>query len=416
MNKNRATWRPRSFVAALLWMTVFGAPAIADEPDPSFQVTSPKTVERFVPTEHTPVSSIEMRDEATVATGDVTLKQICRWPDADAEAFAAVADLVVLRLGDGKAFGTLSIDQLQSMLRDAGVNPSMVNFSGAATCTVSRSDVKLDEGDALRAWVGTTDVAMAVIGQQAEQVSKSSEPDRPRSESSGPGTDRLSTSTASAPKNTGDLRARLIEDAATRLNLPVDTLQVDFRAEDRKLLGLAAPFEFTIEPQRYGDLGDTSWLVTITANEKSQRVRIVGTVRAWSEQLVLTKPLNLRQTISEADFEVKRVLAEKLSRDPLATKDQAIGQQASRELRIGTVLTGKMLAPVEFARAGQLVTVLMRRGGVEVKSVATALQNGAGGDSIKVKNETTNQVFQVTLTGHQTAVLGASDPVASVAE
>ena len=403
-------WRTSSFVASLLWMTVFSAPAIAGDPDPSFQVTSPKTVERYVPSEHTPVSSIEMRDEATVATGNVTLKQICRWPDADAEAFAAVADLIVLRLGDGKAFGTLSIDQLQSMLRDAGVNPSMVNFSGAATCTVSRSDVKLDEGEALRAWVGTTDVAMAVIGQQA------SEPDRPRSESSGPGTDHLSTSTASASKNTGDLRARLIEDAATRLALSVDTLQVDFRADDRKLLGLAAPFEFTIEPQRYGDLGDTSWLVTITANEKSQRVRIVGTVRAWSEQLVLTKPLNLRQTISEADFEVKRVLAEKLGRDALATKDQAIGQQASRELRVGTVLTGKMLAPVEFARAGQLVTVLMRRGGVEVKSVATALQNGAGGDSIKVKNETTSQVFQVTLTGQQTAVLGASDPVASVAE
>ena len=403
-------WRTSSFVASLLWMTVFSAPAIAGDPDPSFQVTSPKTVERYVPSEHTPVSSIEMRDEATVATGDVTLKQICRWPDADAESFAAVADLIVLRLGDGKAFGTLSIDQLQSMLRDAGVNPSMVNFSGAATCTVSRSDVKLDEGEALRAWVGTTDVAMAVIGQQA------SEPDRPRSESSGPGTDHLSTSTASASKNTGDLRARLIEDAATRLALSVDTLQVDFRADDRKLLGLAAPFEFTIEPQRYGDLGDTSWLVTITANEKSQRVRIVGTVRAWSEQLVLTKPLNLRQTISEADFEVKRVLAEKLGRDALATKDQAIGQQASRELRVGTVLTGKMLAPVEFARAGQLVTVLMRRGGVEVKSVATALQNGAGGDSIKVKNETTSQVFQVTLTGQQTAVLGASDPVASVAE
>ena len=403
-------WRTSSFVASLLWMTVFSAPAIAGDPDPSFQVTSPKTVERYVPSEHTPVSSIEMRDEATVATGNVTLKQICRWPDADAESFAAVADLIVLRLGDGKAFGTLSIDQLQSMLRDAGVNPSMVNFSGAATCTVSRSDVKLDEGEALRAWVGTTDVAMAVIGQQA------SEPDRPRSESSGPGTDHLSTSTASASKNTGDLRARLIEDAATRLALSVDTLQVDFRADDRKLLGLAAPFEFTIEPQRYGDLGDTSWLVTITANEKSQRVRIVGTVRAWSEQLVLTKPLNLRQTISEADFEVKRVLAEKLGRDALATKDQAIGQQASRELRVGTVLTGKMLAPVEFARAGQLVTVLMRRGGVEVKSVATALQNGAGGDSIKVKNETTSQVFQVTLTGQQTAVLGASDPVASVAE
>ena len=379
-----------AFIAAL------GLPACGFAADagtePNYQVTSAKTTEHFVPTTHTPVASIEMRDEAIVTGGDVTLKQVCRWPDADAEAFASVADLVVLRLGDGKAFDTITIDQLQATLGDAGVNPGLVNFSGAATCTVSRGDIKMDEGEALRAWVGATDVALDVVKQDAEP-----EPDRPRPEA----------------MNTGDLRARLIADAAQRLNLPADTLQVDFRPEDRKLLGLSAPFEFAIEPQRYGDLGDTSWLVTITANGKSQRVRITGGVRAWREELVLARPLNLRQTISEADFEVKRVLADKLGRDPLAKKDAAIGQQAARDLRAGTVLTDSMLAPVELARAGQLVTVLMRRGGVEVKSVATALQSGAAGDSIKVKNDLTREVFRVTLTGQQMAVLGASDPVAS---
>ena len=37
------------------------------------------------------------------------------------------------------------IDQVQATLRDAGINPAMVNFAGAATCTASRSDVKPDD-------------------------------------------------------------------------------------------------------------------------------------------------------------------------------------------------------------------------------------------------------------------------------
>src|SRR4051794_13061988 len=102
MTNRESTWRPRCFVAALFSMTAVIVPARGAEPEPNYQVTSSKTVERFVPSEHTPVASIEMRGEASVSNGEVTLKQICRWPDADTEAFAAVADLVVLRLGEGK--------------------------------------------------------------------------------------------------------------------------------------------------------------------------------------------------------------------------------------------------------------------------------------------------------------------------
>lgn len=410
MSRNRNLARRRPYLATLLTVTAFCTAAIAAEPPMQGQIVTSKTVEHYVPDARTRIASIELRGEASVTGGDVTLKQICRWPDADADSFAEVADLVVLHLSD-KAFDTITIDQVQATLRDSGMNPALVNFAGAGTCTVSRSDVKPDEGSALRSWVGTAPKRDAVTADDQMQADLVAAAARKQANAAGKGDGDAALSAAAA--KTGDLRAQLIRDVATRLNLPVESLQVDFKPEDRKMLSLAAPFEFGIEPQRYGDLGDTSWIVSVSSGEKVQRLRISAVARAWTEQLVLSKPLAMRQTVSESDFAVKRTLADKLSHDPLVTKDAAIGQQAARDLKAGTVLTSSLLAPVELVRSGQLVTVLMRRGTVEVKSVAVALQNGSAGQSIKVKNDVTNQVFQVTLTGPQTGTMSSSDPVAS---
>jgi flagella basal body P-ring formation protein FlgA len=410
MNRNRTIARRRSYIATLLTVTAFCSAAVAGEPPMQGQIVTSKTVEHYVPEARARIASIELRGEASITGGDVTLKQVCRWPDADAAAFAEVADLIVLHLAD-KAFDTITIDQIQATLRDSGMNPALVNFAGAGTCTVSRSDVKADEGSALRNWVGTAakrDEPTADDQMQADLVAAAA-----RKQANAAGKGDADPALAAAAAHTGDLRAQLIRDVATRLSLPVESLQVDFKPEDRKMLSLAAPFEFGIEPQRYGDLGDTSWLISISSGEKVQRLRITAVARAWTEQLVLSKPVNLRQTIAESDFEVKRTLADKLSRDPLVSKDSAIGQQAARDLKVGTILTSRLLSPVELVRSGQLVTVLMRRGTVEVKSVAVALQNGSAGQSIKVKNDVTNQVFQVTLTGPQTGMMTSSDPLAS---
>jgi flagella basal body P-ring formation protein FlgA len=70
------------------------------------------------------------------------------------------------------------------------------------------------------------------------------------------------------------------------------------------------------------------------------------------------------------------------------------------------VMTGKTVQPVPLARTGQFVTVLLSRGGVTVKTVARAMEEGSYGQTIKVKNEGTKDVFEVVLTGPQEATLG----------
>jgi flagella basal body P-ring formation protein FlgA len=69
------------------------------------------------------------------------------------------------------------------------------------------------------------------------------------------------------------------------------------------------------------------------------------------------------------------------------------------------VLTSRLVNPVELVKAGQYVTVSLRQGAVQIKSVAKALESGSHGQTIRVRNEATKEIFQVMLTGPQTATM-----------
>ena len=72
-----------------------------------------------------------------------------------------------------------------------------------------------------------------------------------------------------------------------------------------------------------------------------------------------------------------------------------------------------MLDPVQLVKVGQFVTITLEQGTVRIKTVAKALESGSFGQTIRVKNEATKDVFQVVLTGPQTATMNLGTPVAS---
>jgi flagella basal body P-ring formation protein FlgA len=64
-----------------------------------------------------------------------------------------------------------------------------------------------------------------------------------------------------------------------------------------------------------------------------------------------------------------------------------------------------MVQALPLARVGQLVTVTVQTRGVQVRTVAKAVDEGTYGQTIRVRNEATKEMYDVTLTGPQTGVL-----------
>jgi flagella basal body P-ring formation protein FlgA len=82
---------------------------------------------------------IEIRCEATVEASDVTLKDLCKWNEPT--AIGSHGDLVIAKLSEANPVRQIGMNEIKAALHDAGVNLSQLEFSGAASCAVRRSDV-----------------------------------------------------------------------------------------------------------------------------------------------------------------------------------------------------------------------------------------------------------------------------------
>jgi flagella basal body P-ring formation protein FlgA len=381
----------------------YGAPLNVAQAAPATE--EPEPTEKFVPqnTRFIGGASVELRSDATVVGSEVKLRQICRWSDHDKPMLDPIGELVIARIAQGTPFKSITIQELRDTLRDAGVNIGAINFCGATHCTVNRSDVEYDEQTALQQWANARQASDAL--QSADAVLEIAAKTAPTT---------VASADAGSPVQT--LRSQLIADLASRLNLAPDSLQIDFKQQDAKLLELSQPlFKFQIDPLRARSLGNVMWNVTIFSNDKvAKKVVISAEARAWQEQLVAARPLAFHQTIREADIAQRRALVDQLSDDPLLTKDQIIGQQASREMKPDMVFTSRTIDPTQLVKVGQYVTITLNQGTVRIKTVARAMESGSYGQTIRVKNETTKDVFQVVLTGPQTATMNLGTSVATV--
>jgi flagella basal body P-ring formation protein FlgA len=377
-----------------------------------------ETGEKFVPGtgRFAAGATLEVRGDAIIMGADVKLKQICRWSDTDGAVFLPVADLVIARINHGSPFRTITIDQIRSTLHDAGMNLGVVKFAGPLSCTVSRSDASYDEQSALRQWADAKEEGDAETpgrgdaekDPQAAQPTSASVPASPRLRvpaSSSPGAEESSART---------LRSILLDDLSIRLGLPREQMQVTFNPADEKLLNLGEPlFKFNIEPRRVRDLGEVSWNILILTGSGSQKGTITANARAWQTQVFLNKPLAYHQVIRNEDVTERRVLAERLPTEPLLNLSQVISQEAARDLQVGALMSARMVDAVPLVKPGQLVTITVTSGSVQIKTVGRSMEEGAYGQAVKVRNETTRDVFEVVMTGPQQGTL---DPLPATAK
>ena len=385
----------------------FGAGARADAREEA-PATSPSedlvTLEKFVPgtARFAAGATIELRGEATVIGEEVKLKQVARWTSQDDAVLAPLGELVLARIGGANPFRAVTVAEIKETLTAAGINIASIRFVGTTSCTVNRSDVEYDERTALQQWIDAKELNAAADAVPA----------------TAPVQDDLAQALpAAAPvaaeqKSVRTLRDLLVTDLAQRLSLPAETLQMSFRHADERFLNLSEPlFGFEVEPVRgMKNLGDVSWLVLIRGDrpEDVQKATITANARAWQAQLVVAKPLAMRQLIRDEDLIERRALVERLPDEPLATRAEVVGQAAARPLAAGTVLTGRSVEAQQLVKAGQYVTITLRQGAVNIKSVAKAVESGSYGQTLRVKNEATRDVFQVILTGPQTATMNLS--------
>lgn len=341
--------------------------------------------EKFIAPAWFRTATVEMRSEASVPGPAITFRQVARWGDADALMLDAAADLVVARFDKDQRQRSVDLRDLKVILEGAGVNLATVNFTGSAACAVKRTG---DEPAAKPAVV-VQDVPVKHVTAAAVV---SSTP--------------IAAEAQPAAVQVRSLRELLTDELVERFGLPLDAMVVRFNPQDERLLNLSEPaYSFDIRPRKQRNLGDITWDIIVTTGGGKQQVAVTANVRAWQTQLVATRAMAAKQVFADEDLIERRVLVDRLNEQVPLRKDQAVGQQAARDIPAGMPLSNVMVEAVQMIKLGELVTVTVFNGRIQLKWVAEAREHGALGQSIRVRKPNTREEFSVVVTGPQQARL-----------
>ncbi len=145
-----------------------------------------------------------------------------------------------------------------------------------------------------------------------------------------------------------------------------------------------------------------SFNVTIaapSAQNPIQTMQIKGQIHPVIHVPVLVENIEHGRLIQEGDIKMISIRERDFSKDMIVDTDTLLGMTARRILIAGRpVKTVDIIAPQIVAR-GQLITLSLQNGTMNISTQVKALENGAKGDIIRVVNASSNQTLQALVTG-----------------
>jgi len=191
-------------------------------------------------------------------------------------------------------------------------------------------------------------------------------------------------------------------------------------ARERGQTGLAelikslAAWDGDVEVQHQGEIPDGRLVApasivpgtsaaTLRFRDASGRERSLAVRLAWTQPvLVLTRSLRRGDILKESDVTVRQI---KVNRPGVYASrvSEVVGRSVTKNLSQGETLTLNSVFDAPIIERGKSVIILAKSGGLAVKAKGEALESGALGDTIRVRNVTSRTVL--------TAVVVAEDTV-----
>ena len=117
-------------------------------------------------------------------------------------------------------------------------------------------------------------------------------------------------------------------------------------------------------------------------------------IEQFIDVVVAARPLGRNRTLNIDDIKLSRTDTSRLRGGYYAHLEEASGMVLSRAVKAGTVLTTVMLKPAILIKRGEKVMIRAETGSIQVRMEGQALQAGAKGEMIEVKNLSSKQVIE----------------------
>ncbi|GAB3532618.1 flagellar basal body P-ring formation chaperone FlgA [Photobacterium alginatilyticum] len=131
------------------------------------------------------------------------------------------------------------------------------------------------------------------------------------------------------------------------------------------------------------------------------KARARAEVAIFLPLVVAKQPLNRRQAISRADLSLKRSNLAHMRHGYFTHIDAVAGLTSRRKIAAGKVISPRMVEAPELVKRNEEVIIEARMGGMTAKMKGMALESGAEGESIRVRNLSSGKEIYATVIGRQ---------------
>ncbi|WP_193222221.1 flagellar basal body P-ring formation chaperone FlgA [Alkalilimnicola sp. S0819] len=181
-----------------------------------------------------------------------------------------------------------------------------------------------------------------------------------------------------------------------------ENTRVEIGRLDRRLR-LAACGEPLAVSSPYGKPRSGSVTLEVScAGPKAWRLYVPARIESYLPVLSLSRNLPRGAMLKESDLQPLRQNIAALPHGYFTDAAELVGMELRRPLRAGAVVSpGAVKAPT-LVRRGQNVRLVVESGGVRISSQLEALQDGAEGELIRLKNPRSGRIVQGRVSGRDT--------------
>ncbi len=321
--------------------------------------------------------TIALRHRVAIESTQIRLRDIATLKGAQAEA---LGDTIVLSALPAVQSVRISLDDVRRVLSERKVNWARISLGGFRQCVVDRH-------------AAPARVEVEPVVERSDRT-----PSGPAAANPAAPIELDSKLTVGAKViqflkdlaggNADDVSVTFADHDAATVHASINGDRIEINSQSRGRLGR---IPITIRRYRQGRLVDTS--------------RVSATVKRDVLAVVVKRAIPRGQIVARGDLEVRALTIEHAHVVPLTEVEQAIGLRAVASLRRDMLVEPSHLALPIAVERGKLLTIECVGGALRVTTVARALEAGAVGDVIQVRNERSRKSFAVTLTGRSRATM-----------
>lgn len=269
-------------------------------------------------------------------------------------------------------------------------------------------------------------VASEVAGEKPATDSPKIDAQTARRDAWNSGSAPVAAAAPTSESNVGGQREELSRRVVDYLNhaaAQTAAWHVTLNVPSQQLVMLPAdPSTWTITGGSAPWTGKQRFLVSFAGAQHSDSFTVPAEVSLPIPAAVAIRPVERGAVVTAADVEMQQLdntPATTGRASPVSSIEKLIGMEATRALRPGDVVMSDSVQPPVLVKRGDSVTVYARGGGIQVRTIARAKENGSLGQPVQLESLETHKPYDAVVTGTREAVVFAGSgppPIEAVSE